>query len=362
MASKYLGYAQTTADILTKNWFGPAAPNQWVYSYQDFWRTPNVMTALNSVMELTGEDTWQSTLDNGLTTFQGVYAPGYYDDEAWWGAAFMRIFDRTKNQSYLNTTETLFQDLNGGWDDTAYGGVWFKRSPKSYPDNNKNSASTTVYFEIAGRLYNATGTSATASGYLDDAKQAWAWLPRLIDQHSLVWGNLVPSGDTFVIYQNNPPRPYTQGVPLQGLLQLWLATKDDSLIDSAIAIADVTIASMVWPGSILRDTYEVIGDYRPTLLDPILFKPIFVRYLGEFAVALSTMSGRNEAVQRYTDFLRNNADAVWTNYPQGIFGMDWHLSQPDYKTSGVVMYDGCLQSAAVDLFVAAARVDALTSE
>ena len=362
MASEYLQYAQTAADVLTKNWFGPTAPATWVHTHQDFWRAPNAMTALNGLMELTGETTYQSTLDNGLSTFQQVvagYPPGYYDDEAWWGAAFLRIYDRMKGQSYLDTTVSLFRDLSGGWDATAGGGVWFMRHPKSYPTNNKNSASTTLYFELAGRLYNGPATNAS---YLAAAKQAWAWLPRLIDRHSLVWGNLVPSGNTYIINQSNPARPYTQGTTMQGLLQLSIATRDDSLIDQAVAIADVTLDSMAWPGGVLRDTGEVIGDFRPALLDPILFKPIFARYLGELTVALHSMPGRGTAVQRYSAFLRANADALWANYPQRIFGMDWHLSQPDYQTSGVPLYDGSLQAGAVDLFVAAARVDALATD
>jgi predicted alpha-1,6-mannanase (GH76 family) len=347
---KYLDYAQTAADILTENWFGPDAPQRWVPA--DFWRTPNIMMALNGLMGLTGSNQYQQTLDNGLKAYSGLgYPCAYYDDEAWWGAAFLRIYARTKDERYLSAAVGLFKDLSGGWDDHVGGGVWFKRYPKDYSDNDKNSVSTSLYFEIAGLLF---GSPAKQSHYLDAAKRASVWMQRLIDGHALVWGNLRDDGR---VEQSNPPRPYTQGTMLGALTALYDATKDPSLLDWAIKIADVTLDSMIWPGGVLRDTYEVLGDQRPDLLDPILFKPILARYLGEFAVRLAAIPERKAAATRYADFLRLNADAVWVNYPQHIFGMDWHLPQPNYKESGVLFYDGSLQSGALDLFLAAARVD-----
>jgi predicted alpha-1,6-mannanase (GH76 family) len=91
-----------------------------------------------------------------------------------------------------------------------------------------------------------------------------------------------------------------------------------------------------------------------------LFKGVFVRYLGGFTQRLATLDdpARQQAAQRYAAFLQHNADAVWANYPgpTRIFGMDWHTLQPNYKPTGCLMYDGCLQSSVLDLFVAAALV------
>lgn len=350
----YLGYAQAAADVLTERWFTPDTPGYWVPD--DFWRTPNVMTALNGLMELTGSDAYQPTLDAGLAAYGGVYAPGYYDDEAWWGAAFLRIYARTGRDDYLSPVVPLFEDLKGGWDDTAGGGVWFKRYPRSYSDNDKNSISTVLFCEIAGGLH---ATPRGTAEQLEWAKKSWAWLKEhLVDRWGLLWGNTLEDGS---IKPDNPPRPYGQGVALGALADLHRATGEAAFIDAAVQLADAAVTSMTWNGGVLRDTGEVLGDFRPTLLDPILFKPIFARYLGEFTVRLAGMTGREGDARRYAAFLKANADALWANYPGRVYGMDWHTPRPDYQPAttpagrNTDLYNGSLQSGAVDLFVAAAR-------
>ncbi|HEX2188349.1 MAG TPA: glycoside hydrolase family 76 protein [Longimicrobiaceae bacterium] len=349
----YLRYAQAAADVLTARWFGPDAPGRWVPN--DFWRTPNVMTALNGLMTLTGGDAYQPTLDAGLAAYRRVYRPAYYDDEAWWGAAFLRIHARTGRDDYLDPVVGLFEDLRGGWDDTAGGGVWFKRSPRAYREgdekNDKNSISTVLFCEVAGGLH---ATPRGTADQLEWAQRAWGWLrEHLVDRWELLWGNTLEDGS---INPDNPPRPYGQGVALGALTDLYRATGDARFIDAAVRLADAAVTSMTWNGGVLRDTYEVLGDFRPTLLDPILFKPIFARYLGEFTVALAGISGREADARRYAAFLKANADALWASYPGGVFGMDWHTPQPDYRPAqDADLYNGSLQSGAVDLFVAAAR-------
>ncbi len=357
----YAGYAQAAADVLTARWFTPDTPGSWVP--QDFWRTPNIMTALNGLMTLTGGDAYQATLDNGLAAYGGVYQPGYYDDEAWWGAAFLRIYARTGRDDYLAPVAPLFEDLRGGWDGTAGGGVWFKRYPRDYSRdsqdcsrNNKNSISTLLFCEVAGGLH---ATPRGTADQLEWAQKAWGWLKaHLVDRWGLVWGNTLEDGS---IDQGNAPRPYTQGVALGALADLYGATGDAAYLDAAVSLADAAVASMTWNGGVLRDTGEVLGDFRPTLLDPILFKPIFARYLGELTVRLAGVAGRDADARRYAAFLKANADALWANYPGRVFGMDWHTPRPDYQPAqtpagqGTDMYNGSLQAGAVDLFVAAAR-------
>jgi predicted alpha-1,6-mannanase (GH76 family) len=342
--------------VLTARWFGPDAPSRWVPN--DFWRTPNVMTALDALMTLTGEDTYQSTLDDGLRAYGWVSYPAYYDDEAWWGAAFLRIHARTGRQDYLDPVAPLFEDLKGGWSDVAGGGVWFKRDQQHYPENDKNSISTALFCEIAGGLHQAPGGTADQ---LEWAVRAWEWLHgHLVDRWGLLWGNTLEDG---TINPSNPPRPYTQGVPLGALTHLYDATSDAKYLDAAVVLADAAVGSMTWNGGVLRDTGEVLGDFRPTLLDPILFKPIFARYLGELTVRLAAIEGRQADARRYAAFLMASADALWASYPQGVFGMDWHTPQPGYRPAGppdrdTDLYNGSLQSGAVDLFVAAARAAA----
>ena len=129
------------------------------------------------------------------------------------------------------------------------------------------------------------------------------------------------------------------------------------LLDSAQSIAQAAIDTMCWPDGILQEVCEKRGNCGDDQ-DPILFKGIYVRYLGEFAARLATLRdpARVAAARRYAGFLQLNADAVWANFPGGTYGMDSHTLQADYQPTGNPVYDGSLQSSALDLFISAALV------
>jgi predicted alpha-1,6-mannanase (GH76 family) len=123
-------------------------------------------------------------------------------------------------------------------------------------------------------------------------------------------------------------------------------------------IAGAAIQDMTWPDGILQEVCEKLGSCGPSDMDSPLFKGVYVRYLGEFAVNLATVDdpARVQAAQQYASFLQLNADTLWANYPGQIFGMDWHTPSLAYQPTGVPVYDGCLQMSALDLFISAALV------
>jgi predicted alpha-1,6-mannanase (GH76 family) len=359
--SVYLEYAQATVGVLTSKWFGPDGPSIWIDQNSDFWRTPNLCTAQTDLMALTGTTTWLETCANAQGVFNEYFQPPwplpqYYDDEGWWGDLFARLYSLTNDQNWLTAATAVFQDLQGGWDDVAKGGVWFQRSPKSYPQNHKVSISNELYLDITMRLYAACTDAGQKASYLATANQIWAWLQLLVDENGLVWGQLNLDGTIDKTSPGAEPRPYIQGVVLGGLWEMYQATQDTSYLDAGQKIADAAITNMVWPDGILQDLCEKQGTCSPDNLDPPLFKGIYCRYLGEFATNLVTLSdaSRKQAAARYAAFLRKNADAVWANYPATMFGMDWHAPSPNVP-SGVLLYDGSLQSSALDLFIAAAQ-------
>jgi len=361
MASKqtYTDYANAATQTLVQNWFPPSGPSTWIQTYQDFWHVPNVVTALTRLSKLTGTWNYESTADNAQQMFNSYFypqqgLPSYYDDECWWGDLFNRLYSLTGASQWNTAANQVFVDLQGGWDDAAKGGVWWKRNPKSYPGNNKGSIENELYMAIAMALYNAPPSDTAPGVYLSATTQTLQWLGNLIDKTGMVWGNLDQNGN---INPSNVPRPYTQGVILGALWDLFQQSNLTSYLDTAQQIADAAIANMVWPDGILQDNCEKIGNCGNDQ-DPILFKGIYARCLGEFAVNLATLSdpARVQAAQRYTAFLQQNADAVWANYPGGTFGMDWHTPSPNYQPTGVPVYDGSLQSQALDLFVSAAIV------
>jgi predicted alpha-1,6-mannanase (GH76 family) len=364
MASKqtYLAYAQAAAETLTTNWFPSNGPSTWVYQYSDFWRAPNALIALTRLSGLNGTWDYAATAADALSTFYNYFdpnispedrnSPAYYDDECWWGDAFLRVGQLDDNAQWNTAGQQIFLDLQGGWDDAAKGGVWWRRYPKSYPENNKDSIENELYMDIAMGLYR----NDPQANYLEATKKTWNWMALLLDSSGLIWGNLKQDA---TINPDNVPRPYTQGCVLDALWDLYQHSKDPAYLDSAQSIADAAIETMCWPDGILQEICERRGNCGDDQ-DPLLFKGIYVRYLGELAVRLATLPdpARVAAAARYTEFLQRNADAVWVNFPGGTYGMDWHTLQPDYQPTGNAMTDGSLQTSALDLFISAALVSA----
>jgi predicted alpha-1,6-mannanase (GH76 family) len=364
MASRqtYLGYAEAAAQVLTTKWFPADGPTNWVNNAGDFWRAPNLVTALTGPIQITGSRSYLATAANARAVFGRNFIPGsspdYYDDECWWGACFLRLGALTGDATWIATADQIFADLQGGWDSVAGGGVWWKRDPKQYleNENEKGSIENELYMDIAMGLYAAYPAGGRQT-YLSATNQTWQWMQALIDSTGLVWGSLNQDG---TIKRSNVARPYNQGVVLGPLWALFKLAGDAAYLDSAQKIVQAAIDTMTWPDGILREVCEQRRDCGPNDLDSPLFKGIFVRYLAEFAQRLATVDdpARRKAAQQYVAFLQQNADAVWANFPGGIFGMDWHTPQPDYRPTGVLLYDGSLQSSALDLFVAAALVSA----
>jgi predicted alpha-1,6-mannanase (GH76 family) len=53
---------------------------------------------------------------------------GYYDDEGWWGLAWLNIYDLTQDNDYLNLATVIFNDIQGGWPTPCGGGIWWNKN------------------------------------------------------------------------------------------------------------------------------------------------------------------------------------------------------------------------------------------
>jgi hypothetical protein len=131
---------------------------------------------------------------------------------------------------------------------------------------------------------------------------------------------------------------YNQGVILGGLIEMNKLTDDEAHLDNAHRIAGGAIDYLSDEQGILREK-EWPGEVDETGAQ---FKGIFVRKLAELHVA----SPRD----RYANFLRANADGIWTNARagNGTIGSKW---QGPYDPASMAT-----QSAALDCLVAAAKV------
>ena len=73
---------------------------------------------------------------------------GYFDDEEWWGLAWHRAYELTKNETYLNRSRAIFDDLvHRSWSNASCGGgVCWQASPD--PANMKSCYKNAITNEL----------------------------------------------------------------------------------------------------------------------------------------------------------------------------------------------------------------------
>lgn len=188
-----------------------------------------------------------STYDNILTTAisSQVVAPTYdlmvpshygdegNDDQAFWTftvlAAAERNFPQTSDASipsWLQVAENAFNTMSARWNTSACGGglLWqiFPSNPNGL--NYRNSVSNGGLFQMAARLFRATGNQM----YLDWATKVWDWTTAVgfIDSDYNVYDGADSRDDCVVSKRNNLTFSYASGIYLYGAAVLANSTTD----------------------------------------------------------------------------------------------------------------------------------------
>jgi predicted alpha-1,6-mannanase (GH76 family) len=297
-----------------------------VWETTGWWNSANALYVLADYSIRTGDTAY-------LADFQNTYAlnigkrflNNFYDDEGWWALAWIRVYELTKNEKYLQTAKDIFADMIIGWDDTCGGGVWWTKE-RGY----KNAIPNELFLQIAARLHNLTPGDTT---YLDWAQRTWTWFKA----SGMINGqNLINDGLKDCKNNEDITWTYNQGVILGGLVELHKATGDQTLLDQAEAIADATIKTLVNEDGILREPCELSGKCGA---DGSQFKGIFMRNLGFLYEATHKAA--------YADFIRKNADAIWTKArnADNQFGLKWYAKHDSA--------DASRQSSALEALLAA---------
>ena len=294
-----------------------------------WWNSANAITAVANYTVATGSTQYQSVLSHTFATAplsQGHpnFTNNYYDDSGWWALAWIAAYDATGNSNYLSMAETIFTYMAGGWDSVCGGGVWWTTS-KTY----KNAIPNELFLDVAAKLANRTTGNASA-GYLTWAQKEWAWFS---NSGMINSSNLVNDGLTSACMNNNGNTwTYNQGVVLGGLVELYEADQDQTLLPKAQAIADAAITKLVDNNGILVEK-SVNGGDTPQ------FKGIFTRNLMALYLAAPN--------PKYKAFVDANADSVWANDqgPNDEFGASW---QGPFDSG-----DATRQASALDTLIAA---------
>ena len=329
-------YSQMAADDVQtlQGWYSQSSG---LYA-TGWWHSANAITALANYERVSGDSAYLSVLSNTFTAAQVShpnFINSYYDDQGWWALAWIDAYDLTKNASYLSMAETIFANMaTNGWDTTVCGGgVWWSTA-KTY----KNAIPNELFLAIAAKLANRT-TGSASTAYLNWAQKEWTWFKAsgMINAQNLVNDGLNSTNPSACVNNGKTTWTYNQGVILGGLVELYQADQDATLLPQAEAIAGAAMVNLSTNG-ILTEPGALSGGDGPQ------FKGIFMRNLMALYEALPVT---NTLRTQYKAFAGANAASIWTNDqgPNHEFGGIW---QGPFDSA-----DATRQSSALDALIAA---------
>lgn len=272
-----------------------------------WWQSANAVTALSDYMRLSGDRSHLWAVEKTFEKHKGGgFLNEYFDDQGWWGLAWIRAYDLTGSQKYLDAAVRLADDMyQSGWDNTCGGGIWWSRKKET-----KNAIENALFIKLAAALHNRRPLDGR---FLQRAQKAWNWFyaSGLVDDRSIVADKLIECARE----QLSPAWTYNQGVILGAAAELFRATKDSSYLDRAKKTALATITYVSANGILIEATDASCGVCSG---DERLFKGAFVRNLREFYHA------RPDSV--FSEYLRKNAESAYlkARSSQNFFGFHWN--------------------------------------
>ncbi|PWU11686.1 MAG: hypothetical protein C5B50_22830, partial [Verrucomicrobia bacterium] len=295
--------SEAAAQIL-QQWYNGSG----LYDTTGWWNAANCLEALENVIFCNSDLQYLAVLTNTFNlNSSGNFLNSYYDDEGWWGNAWVRAYDLTGNTNFLAMAKTIFNDMVGGWDTTntvCPGGVWWNKT-----HTYKNAIPNELFLLLAIRLHQRTPGDSGSGSFLYWATNEWTWFKN----SGMINGqNLVNDGLNGCVNNGQTTWTYNQGVIIGGLADLYKVTGDVTYLNQAIAIANAATTALVDNNGVLVEPCEPnCGGDGPQ------FKGIFVRYLAYLYDLTRTPA--------YYTFLYRNAHAVWFN-DRNVFnqlGLRW---------------------------------------
>jgi predicted alpha-1,6-mannanase (GH76 family) len=308
-----------------------------LWNTTDWWTSANQLETVIDYSRETGDTTYISEIDNTFTknSSNNFDKYGYYDDDGWWALAWIKAYDVSHQQKYLDMAKTIFTRMTGGWDSVCGGGLyWASTEAGSNGRANKNAIPNELFLTVAARLHQRTPGDSGAGSYLDWAQREWSWFSGtgMITADNQIVDGL---GSLTSCNATGPVFTYNQGVILGGLADLAASTGDMTLLEKASAIAHATMTKMSNANGVLVET-PCGGDIC------VQFKGIFMRNLAYLYKA--------DPLPELQAYMRHQSDNLWdtsVRNAQNQFGYAWEASFDKATASR--------QSSALDALVAAVR-------
>lgn len=259
----------------------------------------------------------------------GTFIGQFYDDMGWNALAMLRAYDATANAQWKTAVETVWTNIQTGWNTTEGGGIAWQKNELYY----KNTPANGPACILAARLYEHFSNPSD----LTWAQQIYTW-----------WKATLVNQETGFVYDgingNNNGQldvtdafTYDQGLFIGAAVELYNITGQVSYLDDAVLTANNTLSSPILaPSGLLRDEGQGDGG---------LFKGVFVRYLIRLILDKGLDAGSQ---QNYVQFLKNNAQTLWlqgTERPGLFYGSNWSSAptgETDLTTelSGAILMEG----------------------
>ncbi len=286
-----------------------------LWNHNDWWTSANQLETVIDYSRETGDTKYFDEIENTFVkNAAGNFDQfGYYDDDGWFAIAWIKAYELSHQQKYLDMAKTIFKRMSGGWDSKCGGGIyWASAKAGDVGLKNKNAIPNELFLAAAARLHRLTPGDAGAGSYLDWAKREWAWFKgtgMINADHQIVDGltNLTdckPSGPIFT---------YNQGSIIGGLVDLAASTDDTTLLDAASDIAHATMTKMADANGILKEA-PCGGDIC------VQFKGVFMRNLAYLY--------RARPLPEFQAYMRKQSDQIWNKNNNGMaqFGYEWQLA------------------------------------
>jgi predicted alpha-1,6-mannanase (GH76 family) len=227
----------------------------------------------------------------------------YLDDSAWWGIAWLKFHERTKDPRYLRTARAIHQHMANNW--RKEGGIsWAEEADKRDP----NAITNSLFVVLSARLFGVTKQQS----FFDWAEKTLAWekSAKLYDGIAIV-DRPGHTGDYWT---------YNQGAYIGGLEALFRATGNAAYLDEAASVATTIIkgSGVVREDGIL---YEKLGTDG---WDVGMFKGICCRYFGILSKTLRKMRLHPGVADELDRVLSSSAIAILKSTAKdGLYPLEW---------------------------------------